>query len=107
MTVDRSIATGLEFSARTRRSGTNLPNNIEVQKGAVDAVKGFVRSRSVKISDELDIKYESVSRLGGTPLAVCQNNDIYGVIYLKDIIKPGIKERFRQLRRMGIRTVML
>jgi K+-transporting ATPase ATPase B chain len=107
LTIDRSVATGLEFSARTRMSGTDLPNNIEVRKGAVDAVKGFVRSRSGQIPDELDTKYESVSRLGGTPLAVCQDNDIYGVIYLKDIIKPGIKERFGQLRRMGIRTVML
>jgi K+-transporting ATPase ATPase B chain len=107
LTVDRSVATGLEFSARTRMSGTDLPNNIEVRKGAVDAVKGFVRSRSGRIPHELDTQYESVSRLGGTPLAVCQNNDIYGVIYLKDIIKPGIKERFDQLRRMGIRTVML
>jgi K+-transporting ATPase ATPase B chain len=107
LTIDRSVATGLEFSARTRMSGTDLPNNIEVRKGAVDAVKGFVRSRSGRIPDELDTKYESVSRLGGTPLAVCQDNDIYGVIYLKDIIKPGIKERFGQLRRMGIRTIML
>jgi K+-transporting ATPase ATPase B chain len=107
LTIDRSTATGIEFSARTRMSGTDLPNNIEVRKGAVDAVKGFVRSRSGRIPHELDTKYESVSRLGGTPLAVCQNNDIYGVIYLKDIIKPGIKERFGQLRRMGIRTVML
>ena len=107
LTIDRSVATGLEFSARTRMSGTDLPNNIEVRKGAVDAVKVFVRSRSGQIPDELDAKYESVSRLGGTPLAVCQDNDIYGVIYLKDIIKTGIKERFGQLRRMGIRTVML
>ena len=104
---DKSKATGMEFSARTRMSGTDLPNGVEVRKGAVDALKGFVRSRGGKIPAELDSKYESVSRLGGTPLAVCQNDDIYGVIYLKDIIKPGIKERFDQLRRMGIRTVML
>jgi potassium-transporting ATPase ATP-binding subunit len=104
---NRSIATGIEFSARTRMSGTNLPDRTEARKGAVDAVKGFVRSRSGKIPAELDAKYESVSRLGGTPLAVCQDDDIYGIIYLKDIIKPGIKERFDQLRRMGIRTVML
>ncbi len=56
---------------------------------------------------ELDAAYQRVSQLGGTPLAVCQNNDIYGVIYLKDIVKPGIKERFDQLRRMGVRTIML
>jgi potassium-transporting ATPase ATP-binding subunit len=78
-----------------------------VRKGAVDAVKGFVRSRGGSLPLELDAKYEAVSRLGGTPLAVCQDADIYGVIYLKDIIKPGIKERFDQLRRMGIRTIML
>ncbi len=104
---DRSASTGIEFSARTRMSGTDLPDKTAARKGAVDAVKGFVRSRSGQIPAELDAKYESVSRLGGTPLAVCQDNDIYGIIYLKDIIKPGIKERFDQLRRMGIRTVML
>jgi K+-transporting ATPase ATPase B chain len=104
---DLSQAEGIEFSARTRMSGTNLPDGHEIRKGAVDAIKGFVRSRGGHISDELDSAYERVSRLGGTPLAVCQGGDIYGVIYLKDIIKPGIKERFEQLRRMGIRTIML
>jgi potassium-transporting ATPase ATP-binding subunit len=104
---DRSQSEGLEFSAKTRMSGTNLPNGIEVRKGAVEAVKGFVRSRGGSISPELDTAYERVSRLGGTPLAVCQSDRIYGVIYLKDIIKPGIRERFDQLRRMGVRTVML
>jgi potassium-transporting ATPase ATP-binding subunit len=104
---DRAASTGIEFSARTRMSGTDLPDKTEARKGAVDAVKGFVRSRSGQIPTELDATYEAVSRLGGTPLAVCQNDDIYGIIYLKDIIKPGIKERFDQLRRMGIRTVML
>ncbi|MEE3717388.1 potassium-transporting ATPase subunit KdpB [Tumidithrix elongata RA019] len=111
-TVDfeRSQAEGIDFSAKTRMSGTNLPDGKEVRKGAVESVKGFVRSRggaSAQISSELDLAYERVSRLGGTPLAVCQNDRIYGVIYLKDIIKPGIRERFDQLRRMGVRTVML
>ncbi len=104
--IDRATATGIEFSARTRMSGTDA-NGIEIRKGAVDAVKGFVRSRGGQISAELDEAYERVSRLGGTPLAVCQGEDIYGVIYLKDIIKPGIRERFDQMRQMGIRTVML
>jgi potassium-transporting ATPase ATP-binding subunit len=104
---DRSQSEGLEFSAKTRMSGTNLPNGIEVRKGAVEAVKGFVRSRGGEVSAELDSAYERVSRLGGTPLAVCQSDRIYGVIYLKDVIKPGIRERFDQLRRMGVRTVML
>jgi len=88
-------------------SGTDLADGQEIRKGAVDAIKGFVRSRGGKISTDLDNAYEGISRLGGTPLAVCQWEEIYGVIYLKDIIKPGIKERFDQLRRMGIRTIML
>ncbi|MFB2836293.1 potassium-transporting ATPase subunit KdpB [Floridanema evergladense] len=100
-------AEGIEFSAKTRMSGTDLPDGREIRKGAVDAIKGFVRSRGGKLAADLDQAYERVSRLGGTPLAVCQNGDIYGIIYLKDIIKPGIRERFEQLRRMGVRTVML
>ncbi|WP_413171877.1 potassium-transporting ATPase subunit KdpB [Anabaena azotica] len=100
-------AEGIEFSAKTRMSGIDLPNGVEIRKGSVDAIKGFVRSRNGQITPELDAAYERVSKLGGTPLAVCKNNEIYGVIYLKDIIKPGIKERFDQMRRMGIKTVML
>ncbi|MCW6053126.1 potassium-transporting ATPase subunit KdpB [Lyngbya sp. CCAP 1446/10] len=105
-TNDRG-ATGLDFSAKTRMSGTDLPDGTEVRKGAVDAVKGFVRSRGGNIGQDLDEAYERVSRLGGTPLAVCQGSDTYGIIYLKDIIKPGIRDRFDQLRKMGIRTIML
>jgi potassium-transporting ATPase ATP-binding subunit len=104
--IDKTVATGIEFSARTRMSGTDA-DGVEIRKGAVDAVKGFVRSRGGQIPADLDAAYELVSRLGGTPLAVCQGADIYGVIYLKDIIKPGIRERFDQMRQMGIRTVML
>ncbi|MFN6536521.1 MAG: potassium-transporting ATPase subunit KdpB [Nostoc sp. EkiNYC01] len=107
--VDFNIdkAEGVEFSAKTRMSGTNLPDGKEVRKGAVDAIKGFVRSRGGYVPDDIDAAYERVSRLGGTPLAVCQDDKIYGVIYLKDIVKPGLRERFDQLRRMGVRTVML
>jgi K+-transporting ATPase ATPase B chain len=104
--VELDCAEGVEFSARTRMSGTNEEGH-EYRKGAVDAIKGFVRSRGGQVPAGLDEAYERVSRLGGTPLAVCQDNDIYGVIYLKDIVKPGIKERFDQLRRMGVRTIML
>ncbi len=100
-------AEGIEFSARTRMSGTNLADGQQIRKGAVDAIKGFVRSRGGNLTPELDTAYERVSKLGGTPLAVCQDAEIYGVIYLKDIVKPGIKERFDQLRRMGVRTIML
>ncbi|WP_413172132.1 potassium-transporting ATPase subunit KdpB [Anabaena azotica] len=120
--IDRKKCQGVEFSAKTRMSGTNLPGGHEARKGSVGAIKGFVRSRSGSIgtsrsgssgalrgneTPELDTAYEEVSHQGGTPLAVCLDNEIYGVIYLKDIVKPGIRERFEQLRRMGIRTVML
>ena len=66
-----------------------------------------MRSRGGTVPEQLDGCFEQVSRLGGTPLAVCRGGEVFGVIYLKDIIKPGIRERFDQLRRMGIRTVML
>ncbi|MBD2294510.1 potassium-transporting ATPase subunit KdpB [Anabaena sphaerica FACHB-251] len=105
--IDRKQAQGVEFSAKTRMSGTNFPGGHEARKGAVGAIKGFVRSRNGRETPELDTAYEEVSHQGGTPLAVCLDNEIYGVIYLKDIVKPGIRERFDQLRRMGVRTVML
>ncbi|MDZ8238552.1 MAG: potassium-transporting ATPase subunit KdpB [Nostoc sp. ChiQUE01a] len=107
--VDFNIdkAEGVEFSAKTRMSGTNLPDGKQFRKGAVDAIKGFVRSRGGYVPDDIDAASERVSRLGGTPLAVCHDDKIYGVIYLKDIVKPGLRERFDQLRRMGVRTVML
>ncbi|MEH2373189.1 potassium-transporting ATPase subunit KdpB [Nostoc sp.] len=107
--VDFNIdkAEGVEFSAKTRMSGTNLPDGKQIRKGAVDAIKGFVRSNGGEVPNDIDAAYERVCRLGGTPLAVCQGNEIYGVIYLKDIVKPGLRERFDQLRRMGVRTVML
>ncbi|MGL4618213.1 potassium-transporting ATPase subunit KdpB [Chroococcidiopsis sp.] len=104
---DRTAAEGIEFSAKTRMSGTNLPDGREARKGAVGAIKGFVRSRNGRETPELDTAYERISQLGGTPLAVALNSEIYGVIYLKDIVKPGIRDRFDQLRRMGVRTVML
>ena len=105
--LDRKRAQGIEFSAKTRMSGTNLPGGREVRKGAVGAIKGFVLSRHGQDTPELDVAYEQVSHQGGTPLAVCLDHEIYGVIYLKDIVKPGIRERFDQLRRMGVRTIML
>ncbi|MEH1832095.1 MAG: potassium-transporting ATPase subunit KdpB [Nostoc sp.] len=107
--VDFNIdkAEGVEFSAKTRMSGTNLADGKQIRKGAVDAIIGFVRSRGGYVPDDVDAAYERVSRLGGTPLAVCEDDKIYGVIYLKDIVKPGLRERFDQLRRMGVKTIML
>jgi potassium-transporting ATPase ATP-binding subunit len=105
--VEKTSAVGMDFSARTRMSGTDLPNSIEIRKGAIDAIRGFVRSRGGQIPPEFDAAYEQVSKLGGTPLGVCQDGDLYGVIYLKDVVKPGLRERFDQLRRMGVKTIML
>jgi potassium-transporting ATPase ATP-binding subunit len=107
ITFNTEVAEGVDFSARTRMSGTNLPDGQEVRKGAVDAIKGFVRSRGGSIPGDIDRAYEKVSSLGGTPLAVCQGSELYGIIYLKDIVKSGLRERFDQLRRMGVRTIML
>jgi K+-transporting ATPase ATPase B chain len=104
---DSQRAEGIEFSAKTRMSGTDLPNGTEARKGAVSAVQGFVRSRGGQSSEDLERAYEQVSKLGGTPLAVALDSELYGVIYLKDIIKPGMRDRFDQLRRMGVRSVML
>lgn len=104
---DSAQAEGIEFSAKTRMSGTDLPNGTEARKGAVNAVKGFVRSRGGQSSEDLDQAYEKISKLGGTPLAVALDSEMYGIVYLKDIIKPGMRDRFDQLRRMGVRSVML
>lgn len=105
--VDPNNAEGVPFSAKTRMSGTNLSGGREARKGAVGAIKSFVRSRNGQDTPELDAAYQRVSQQGGTPLAVSLDNEIYGVVYLKDIVKPGIRDRFDQLRRMGVRTVML
>ncbi|NJL82865.1 MAG: potassium-transporting ATPase subunit KdpB, partial [Chloroflexaceae bacterium] len=104
---DPKQAEGIEFSARTRMSGTNLPDGGEVRKGAIDSIRGFVRSRGGRVPPDLDEVFERISGLGGTPLGICRDREIYGVIYLKDTIKPGIRDRFQQLRRMGVRTIML
>ncbi len=100
-------AEGIEFTAQTRMSGTDFADSRRVRKGAVDAIKRYGRDQGGQIPADLDAATERVSRLGGTPLAVCQGSEIFGVIYLKDIVKPGISQRFEELRRMGIKTIML
>ncbi|PEJ49327.1 K(+)-transporting ATPase subunit B [Bacillus sp. AFS002410] len=96
----------IEFTAETRMSGLNLKDGTEIRKGAVDAVKQYVTAKGGNIPNELDEKANVVAKAGGTPLAVAINEQIYGVIYLKDTVKPGLKERFEELRAMGIKTVM-
>ncbi len=100
-------AEAIYFSTTTRISGTNLPNGSQVRKGALAAVKEFVGSPSQKLSAEIDLACERIALQGGTPLAVCLDGEIYGVIHLKDIVKPGIRDRFYQLQRLGIYTIMV
>jgi K+-transporting ATPase ATPase B chain len=101
-----SDAEVVEFSAETRMSGLDLADGIKFRKGAVDAIKKYVTTLGGKIPDDLEMITNRIAKAGGTPLAVTINERIYGVIYLKDTVKPGLKERFAELRAMGIKTVM-
>lgn len=96
----------IEFKAETRMSGIDLQDGRKVRKGAVDAVRKWVESQNGVVPADLEEKGNAIARDGGTPLAVAVNERIYGLIYLKDTVKPGMKERFDQLRQMGIKTVM-
>lgn len=101
----------IPFTATTRMSGVDFidveskPRSI--RKGAGDAIKSYTKSIGGIIPIDLDFNIESVAKSGGTPLVVCDGNKILGVIQLKDIVKGGIKERFSELRKMGIRTIMI
>lgn len=99
-------AENVEFSADTRMSGLDLADGTKVRKGAVDAIKKYVHERGGSVPVDLDAKTERIAREGGTPLAVVKDAEVYGLIYLKDIVKPGMRERFEELRKMGIKTVM-
>lgn len=96
----------IEFTAESRMSGLNVSNGTKIRKGAVDAIKAFVITANGSIPNDLEEKANQIAKAGGTPLAVSINNRIYGLIYLKDTVKPGLKERFAELRAMGIKTVM-
>ena len=100
----------IPFTAETRMSGLNMTKNVsvrELRKGAADAVEKFVISKGGTFPDSVKKKVREISQDGGTPLVVADGAKTYGVIQLKDIVKAGIKERFLQLRKMGIKTVMI
>ena len=99
-------STFLDFTAQTRMSGVDLPDGRAVRKGAADAIEQYARAQGGSIPSDLHTIVEQVSSLGGTPLAVCENDKILGVIYLKDTVKPGMAERFERLRAIGIKTIM-
>ena len=94
------------FSATTRMSGVNLNGNL-IRKGATDAIRRFVEESGGRVPADVDATVDRIAREGGTPLVVARDNWTLGVVYLKDIVKGGIRERFDELRKMGIRTVMI
>ncbi len=98
--------TFIPFTAQTRMSGVNF-NGTEIRKGAPDTMLSLIRNQGRHVPMDLERAVENIARHGGTPLVVVRNGDALGVIHLKDIVKGGIRERFAQLRKMGIKTVMI
>ena len=96
----------IEFTAQSKMSGVDLEDGTRIRKGAGEAIKAFVSAHGGKLPKDLDTIVEEISKLGGTPLTVCRDNRILGVIYLKDTVKPGLVERFARLREIGIKTIM-
>ncbi|SFU81406.1 potassium-transporting ATPase subunit KdpB [Xenorhabdus koppenhoeferi] len=96
----------IPFSAMTRMSGVNIGNRM-IRKGAVDAVRRYIKANHSQFPDAIDLLVQQVAHKGGTPLVVAENQQVLGVVALKDIVKGGIKERFSEMRKMGIKTVMI
>ncbi len=96
----------IPFSSHTRMSGVNI-GPVSIRKGAADAIAHYMEEEGNSVSPDLKVKVAAISGSGGTPLVVAKNGKALGVIHLKDVVKGGIKERFSQLRRMGIKTVMI
>ena len=108
-TVARTDGPGMHFipfSAQTRMSGVDV-NGLHIRKGAADVIISHVERNGNRVPKEVGDAVERIARTGGTPLVVSRNDEAVGVIHLKDVVKGGIRERFAQLKRMGIRTVMI
>lgn len=97
----------IKFTAETKCSGINLPDGTEIRKGAFEAIRNIVEKAGNEFPKEVVDIIAEISGNGGTPLVVCVNKKVAGVIELQDIIKPGIEERFERLRKMGVKTVMV
>ncbi len=100
-------ATFIPFTAQTRMSGVDLEDGRRIRKGASDAVEAYVKQQGGEFPPETRLIVEKIAKGGGTPLVVADRSKVLGVIHLKDIVKGGIKERFAELRSMGIKTIMI
>lgn len=98
--------TFIPFTAKTRMSGVDFDGN-EIRKGAADSIREYVLAKGGSYSSECDEAVKKIANQGGTPLVVSKNGKILGIIHLKDIVKNGVKEKFADLRKMGIRTIMI
>jgi len=105
--VHKMGATFIPFTAQTRMSGVDLSDGRRVRKGAADAIEAYVKQGGGHFPTAVRTAVESIARGGGTPLVVSDRSKVLGVVHLKDIVKGGIKERFAELRHMGIKTVMI
>jgi K+-transporting ATPase ATPase B chain len=108
--LESSLVEYIPFTAQTRMSGINITENGKVttiRKGASDSVRDYIEALGGTFPTAIQDIVDGVGRAGGTPLVVSEDKQVLGVIYLKDIVKPGINERFAELRKMGIRTVMI
>lgn len=110
--LDTSNSTFIPFSAKTRMSGIDFTDGKgkevrRIRKGAADAIRKLIEESGGFYPEQIDAAIQTISKKGGTPLLVSDNNKIVGIIHLKDIVKGGIKERFAAMRKMGIRTVMI
>jgi K+-transporting ATPase ATPase B chain len=108
--VDGEVPQGstfVEFTAQTRMSGINLPDGARLRKGAPDTVAKYVQEQGGSLPDAYQETVDAIASRGATPLSVVEGNRILGVIKLEDILKPGIQERFKRLRQMGLRVVMV
>lgn len=104
--IDESQATFIEFSAKTRMSGIDYDGQ-KIRKGAADTMKQYVESLGGIYPNDCDEIVSEIAKVGGTPLVVVKNNMVLGVVYLKDIVKTGVKEKFEDMRKMGIKTIMI
>ena len=104
--LSSSNAKFIEFTAKTRMSGVDF-NGDEIRKGSAESIKKYITEHGGDFSYECEKKVEEIARKGGTPLVVAKNYKVLGIIYLKDIVKRGVKEKFSDLRKMGIKTIMI